>query len=477
MAEKTYLELSEDQGVSHKFYEVTVDGPVMTIRYGRIGTDGTSKSKEFPSNEAAAKEAAKKANAKRRKGYEDSVVGVRQKRSTTRRAVTSTKSSAKAAPILWKFDTGRSAFGIFVDEDGCWVGNEEGRIFSLDHDGQSMRDFKLPDGVKCIVSDGDWLYAGCDDGNVYDLTGKVPFVAYEIDKDVDIYWLDIADGVLGVSDDAGNVHVFNHEDVTQWKKRSPGSNGWMVRCDEIGVYHGHSAGVTMYDWEDGSEIWNKKTGGQVLFGWQEESTVFAGCGDNSVYRFNKQGESGPVYKTDSTVYSCAATADGEFVFAGDNKSSIYCFAESGERLWKISTECGSALSMQFFNDRLYVVTTSGIMACIDAAQDAITAAEAGVVPKVKDIKARAADASTGNVGSIADVETTSDTGEGVLVECYKDGGKVRVRVLSDGYEGGWNVQFPKNLREAGARFVVAEVRESARGGFYRAFGDIRRLVD
>jgi predicted DNA-binding WGR domain protein len=39
--EKTYLEMSEESGASHKFYEVTVEDNVVSIRYGRIGTDGS----------------------------------------------------------------------------------------------------------------------------------------------------------------------------------------------------------------------------------------------------------------------------------------------------------------------------------------------------------------------------------------------------------------------------------------------------
>ena len=103
--------------------------------------------------------------------------------------------------------------------------------------------FQLPDGVKCIVADDDWLYAGCDDGNVYDLSGKVPRLSYEIAHDVDIYWLDISGGVLGVSDADGGIAVFNHEDESQWRRPGSGTSGWMVRCDDVGVYHGHSNGV------------------------------------------------------------------------------------------------------------------------------------------------------------------------------------------------------------------------------------------
>jgi len=60
----------------------------------------------------------------------------------------------------------------------CWIGNQDGSIFVLDHDGNVLNQYRLPDGVKCIVADGAWVYAGCDNGCVYDLTGKLPRLAY-----------------------------------------------------------------------------------------------------------------------------------------------------------------------------------------------------------------------------------------------------------------------------------------------------------
>lgn len=474
MADRTYLELSEDGGGSHKFYEVVVDGVTMTIRYGRIGDKGKTTSKNFPTPEKAAAEAQKKIKSKMRKGYEQAVMGVRKKRPVTRRAISSSRSSSKRAPVLWKFATGRSAFGIFIDENHCWVGNEAGKVYCLNHSGEVLRQFQLPDGVKCIVADDDWLYAGCDDGKVYDLSGKVPTIAYHIDESVDIYWIDINDGVLAVSDNAGNVNTFNHEDESQWNRKSKGSSGWMVRCDEIGVYHGHSGGVTMYDWEDGTELWHRRTNGSVLFGWQEASMVFAGTGGNVVNSFTKGGDPGTTYRCDGSVYSCAAAEDGKYVFAGDSSSSVYCFAQDGKRLWKLGSGCGSAFSMQFHNDRVYIVTTDGSLACIDASEEAIKNAEQGVVPTRRDIKASAA---TGPTASVSDaIETTSDASSGIVVECLKIGGKLRVRPVSEGYNSSWNVQFPKNIREEGARFVVEELREASRGGFYRAFGEIKKLV-
>jgi outer membrane protein assembly factor BamB/predicted DNA-binding WGR domain protein len=488
---KTYLELSEDTGSAHKFYEVIVNDTDVTIRYGRIGDAGQSKTTSYPTAEQATTEATKKLNEKQRKGYAAAVAGVRQKRTVTRRSMVSypapTSSSGSGsrskskppaippsnpAPVLWQFASGASAFGIFIDRDRCWVGNENGQIFALTPAGEVLQQFKLPDGVKCIVADDNWLYAGCDDGKIYDLTGKVPRVAYEIAADIDIYWIDIADGILGVSDANGNVTTINHEEESRWKQKSKGSSGWMVRCDEIGVYHGHSAGVTMYDWEDGRMLWDQKTDGVVLFGWQEESAVYVGTSDQRVYSFSKTGVAGQIYQCDGAIYSCATAADGKYVFAGDGSNNIYCFDDKGDRLWKLATGCGSAFSMQFLDDRLYIVTTNGTLACIDASAAAIESAQAGTVPTVVNIKSPKLAA----ILPSATLETTNSTDQGVIVQCIQEGTNLRVRVVSEGYNPTWNVQFPKDLRTVGSRYVVDEVKESDRGGFYRAYGDIKKLL-
>ncbi|WP_232326390.1 WGR domain-containing protein [Microbispora sp. ATCC PTA-5024] len=56
----TYLELSEDGGGAHKFYETTVSGTRVTISYGRIGEAGQTKITDFPSEEKAQAAAARK---------------------------------------------------------------------------------------------------------------------------------------------------------------------------------------------------------------------------------------------------------------------------------------------------------------------------------------------------------------------------------------------------------------------------------
>jgi outer membrane protein assembly factor BamB len=471
----TYLELSEDSGGAHKFYEVRHAGLEVTITYGRIGEAGQVRSATYATVEKAAAAAARKVGEKVRKGYAPAVRGVRQRRAVTRREMASTRSTARQAPVLWRFASGAAAFGIFVGEEHAWVGNQRGDVFTLTHDGVVTGRFGLPDGVKCIVADDFWIYAGCDDGRVYDLGGKVPHVAYEIADDVDIYWLDIHDGVLGVSDRKGGVTIVDHEDEFQWRRSGGGDEAWMVRCDDKGVYHGHSRGVTMYRAGDGAELWRTDTDGEVLFGWQETQEVFAGTGRGWVYRLGKDdGSVRSRYRCDAAVFSCATSSDGRYVFAGDNHSSVYCFAADGTRLWKLGTGCGSAYSMQYRDERLYVVTTDGSLACIDASESAVRAAEGGQLPQTADIKA----AGWERVLPSAELEsvTAVPAGGGVVVECVQEGARTRIRVVSPGYDPSWRVQFPKDIRTPGARYLVAEVHASGRGGFYRARGDIKRLL-
>lgn len=467
----TYLELSEDSGSAHKYYEVTVTGCDVVIRYGRIGASGQVQKSSFPTAEKAEAAAGKKIAEKRRKGYAPAVVGVRQARPITRRSIVSHRSSARQAPVLWRFPTGASAFGIFVDGERCWVGNERGDVYTVTHTGEVTGHVRLPDAVKCIVADDFWIYAGCDDGKVYDLSGKIPRVAYEIATDIDIYWMDIHDGVLGVADREGRITTIDHEDEFQWSRRSAGSHAWMVRCDASGVYHGHSTGVTMYDADTGDQRWHTDTEGDVLFGWQEETAVYAGTSSHKVYRITKNGKVSGVYQCDGAVFSCATAPDGRYVFAGSNHSSVYCFDRDGTRLWKLATGCGSAFSMQYLDERLYIVTTDGSLVCIDASDAAIQAAQQGTVPEPVNVKAAA---TLQTVVPTLELELTTDTGDGVVLECVDESGRLRVRVVSPGFDRGLNVQFPKGLRQAGARYVVDEVR-TARGGFYRLHGEIRRL--
>ncbi len=85
-------------------------------------------------------------------------------------------------------------------------------------------------------------------------------------------------------------------------------------------------------------------------------------------------------------------------------------------------------------------------------------------------------ANRGSSGSAAALEAVSTAVGGVVVKCEREGGKLRIRVIGDGYDANRNVQFPRAVREEGTSYVVEKVLPSADGSFYRVSGTIKRLV-
>ncbi|PTA69710.1 VWA domain-containing protein [Deinococcus arcticus] len=78
--------------------------------------------------------------------------------------------------------------------------------------------------------------------------------------------------------------------------------------------------------------------------------------------------------------------------------------------------------------------------------------------------------------TVADLDTTDSSAGGILVQCVKEGSKLRARVVQDGYEPDWNMRFPRSIRAEGTLYVVDEVNTAPDGKSYIASGEIRRLV-
>ncbi|MBN2694599.1 VWA domain-containing protein [bacterium] len=90
----------------------------------------------------------------------------------------------------------------------------------------------------------------------------------------------------------------------------------------------------------------------------------------------------------------------------------------------------------------------------------------------KDLAARGTEISQ----EVSKMPTVSEVGEGVELVCVKEGGKLRIKVASSGYDQTLNVQFPRAIRADGAKYVVEKLVLSSNGSFYRADGKIQRLV-
>jgi predicted DNA-binding WGR domain protein len=101
--EKKYLEFSD--GTSHKFYEAWVENKTAYIRYGRIGTDGTTQVKDFPSTDKAEDFITKKLKEKTDKGYAAKTKGDTEKKKVVKATDEVDIDYIKSAPFApdhWK---------------------------------------------------------------------------------------------------------------------------------------------------------------------------------------------------------------------------------------------------------------------------------------------------------------------------------------------------------------------------------------
>ena len=250
----------------------------------------------------------------------------------------------------------------------------------------------------------------------------------------------------------------------------------MIRADDSAAFHGHSNGVTAYARDGGKKLWSAKVTGSIWFGAQTRTTAYACTDESLLYAFaKKDGAQLAKMECDASVNACVATADGKRVYASDDEAGLYAFDGKGKRKWKLELP-DSALTLQLLGDRLYGATIDGGLLCIDVSDEAIEKAQEGKRPRMRTVKAPA-DAKMARSDDVKTASAKDVARGGVLLECVKQGSKLRMRVASAGYKKGWHVQFPRNLRELGAKFLVEKVVEAVRGDFYRTVGEIRRVTD
>mmetsp|Transcript_30415 Transcript_30415/g.72910 ORF Transcript_30415/g.72910 Transcript_30415/m.72910 type:complete len:553 (-) Transcript_30415:25-1683(-) len=396
----------------------------------------------------------------------------------------------KKLPMLWRLETGTDGFGVFVDSERCVMGNEDGLVADVDRKtGVPKTCYRLPAGVKCVVGDGDFLYVGTNKGSVYDLTSGNPRMVAEIRGFGELYWIDIYRGMIVASDTKGKVGLLDCEGDVVWQKKSDGDSGWMVRIDATGIYHGTSKGVTKYDMQ-GNVKWKCRDVECVLFGVQTEDYVFAAC--DSVKAINDEpvdgmGPGGIIAKISKATgecelmmscrntTACCVSPDGKVAYDGNMgamSTSGTGHAEFSEVFWR-HVQSDTAMSMQAFEDCVFLIEDS--FCCFDVSKKAIAAAARGVFPKCTTTKWGEENRKSEVLADAQAVQEATSADGKIVVECVKEAGKIRVRVISPGYNSSFNCQFPKAIREASAKFVVDSVELAGGGDFYRVRGDIQRF--
>jgi len=108
-----------------------------------------------------------------------------------------------------------------------------------------------------------------------------------------------------------------------------------------------------------SLLWGHETGGHVnsVSTSSDGSYVAAGCFDEKVYFFDRNGKLLWSHKTDDDVYSVSTSSDGSYVAAGSKDKKVYFFDREGELLWNHGTG-GVVESVSTSSDGSYVAAGS-----------------------------------------------------------------------------------------------------------------------
>eukprot|EP00927_Polykrikos_kofoidii_P016074 TRINITY_DN17212_c0_g1_i1.p1 TRINITY_DN17212_c0_g1~~TRINITY_DN17212_c0_g1_i1.p1 ORF type:complete len:516 (+),score=72.35 TRINITY_DN17212_c0_g1_i1:68-1549(+) len=422
------------------------------------------------------------------------------KRRKTSASVEEIPDNIEKLPNVFTFTTQSSTrgYGIFVDETRCMMGEESGLVVDVDRDtGEPQRSFQLPEGVKCVVGDGEYLYVGTNGGSIFDLTNGRPRLVAQIENFGQLYWIDIRDGRIAASDNQGHVGLLDCEGEVIWKVNvgQKQREGWMCRMDESGIYYGAERGVTKYNLR-GKVVWRAAKHIDVAFGMQTNDHVWAigkvkknVCPEQAlIAKINKKSGIVEAFIQVSDFDSCSVSADGSRVFDGEFNNQATSLPAGKlphvikweSVLWKGANKIVvegapfKPLSQQALGDRIYAVGErkgATMFACYDVSKSAISSAAKGVLRTSKSRCFDTADVERAErVDDGHETQETSSTDGKVVIQCVKDGGKVRARVVSPGYNASLNCQFPKALRDAGAKFVVDSVDLSPSGDFYRCRG-------
>jgi outer membrane protein assembly factor BamB len=272
-----------------------------------------------------------------------------------------------------------------VNAQGIWLGVWDGQLFVVDHQGDEIQRYALPKPSHALTIVGEEPWVSCDDGNLYDLTAKLPESIYTVRPEGDLHYHYIiwaiescADGVV-IADAYGHLWRLLPDLSLGWHYHSPQCwQGCWVGVDATQVYWGYYHGVIAFDLQTGKEVWRVALPAPVLCGAVLDHEVIVGCSDRSLYRLAKTPDlQDPdlqtqepavrkVYTSAGLPYTIAVTPDQSSLFVGDFTGQIEQLAINPDQdpsaydcVGRLALNGGAVTRLQIWNDRLYAGTNLG----------------------------------------------------------------------------------------------------------------------
>ncbi|WP_019498392.1 hypothetical protein [Pseudanabaena sp. PCC 6802] len=268
---------------------------------------------------------------------------------------------------------------LWVSEQGCWFCTREGEVLVINHQGEPIQQYALPKLTRCLAGCEDAPYVSCDDGNLYDLTAKLPQAIYAMRSAnnysyaYQILAVEQTPHALSIADAYGHLQVLNTDLELQWQQhRADYWQSWFLRSDPETVYLGHSRGVSAYNLKSGQEQRMHPLAAPVLCGDLTQTEIIVGCSDRNIYGLQKTADSQTGETRMRTIYTCTGmpyvltlSADQHSFFVGDYTGKIEQLDLNGNLKTSIQLQAGAIAALKVWGDRLYATTSQGVLICLE----------------------------------------------------------------------------------------------------------------
>ena len=225
------------------------------------------------------------------------------------------------APVLWRYESGARAFGIFVDE-AALHGRQRGTATSPPSTttARSAASSACPTGSSASSPTTPGSTPAATTATSTTCPARSRAWRTRSPTDIDIYWLDIHDGVLGVSDANGGITTIDHEDEFLW--RAPGQrrarlDGALRRRRRLPRPLAGRDRLRAGAPAASCGTPTTRLGALRLAGARQR--VSPARAPREVDRLSKSGGANARYRCDAAVFSCATAARRPYVFAGDSQ--------------------------------------------------------------------------------------------------------------------------------------------------------------
>lgn len=275
---------------------------------------------------------------------------------------------------LWKLPI----WSLTVNNENCWLGNRDGLMLGLNQEGAIINQQELASKINCFLTNENYFYCACDDGQIYDLRGKIPQSVFNLHphtyySNLNIFNLAFAEDNILIVDTHGNLKLVNHQFKIIWENnRDQLWRSWFLAYQDPQIYVGHSKGINCYDIGRGKLLWKNEMKSSVLWGEIVNKSLIIGTSNGQIYKVNQQGDwktqktrMRKIFQGQSALFSGIIMPEKKLIITADYQGYIYCLNCQGKLMFQSQIEKGAILNLKPWQNLIFAVTTEGTILAFD----------------------------------------------------------------------------------------------------------------